>query len=134
MSDVRVLRRVLGPWSVVAFGVTNQIGAGLFFVSTQVQQTAPGTGDLVPWLMVVVVYGFGTSPQAFTTALTSHLHLSAAAITAQPPVHRVDWAAAFGTALPVLFFAYLGLSTATQTGDEAIDARRTLGRGVLIAV
>src|SRR5438045_1758245 len=53
MSDVRVLRRVLGPWSVVAFGVTNQIGAGLFFVSTQVQQTAPGTGDLVPWLMVV---------------------------------------------------------------------------------
>ncbi|HET9391923.1 MAG TPA: APC family permease [Candidatus Rubrimentiphilum sp.] len=254
MSDVRALRRVLGPWSVVAFGVTNQVGAGLFFVSTQVQQTAPGVGDLVPWLMlvggaltfltviayryffshgligaggeyvivsrtvnpfvgflvtflawfgmtgslgtlayaapkflatafdapffssdvgtlvtglallwivwlvhvrgvrlaaaiavlsmgvvvvvtaVVIVFGFGTSPQAFSAALTAHLHLSAAGITAQAPVHTVNWAAAFGTALPVLFFAYLGLSTATQTGDEAVDARRTLGRGVLIAV
>lgn len=254
MPEARALRRVLGPWSVVAFGVTNQIGAGLFFVSTQVQQTAPGAGDLVPWLMlaggaltfltvlayryffshgligaggeyvivsravnpfagflvtflawfgmtgslgtlsyaapqflatafnapffssdigtlvtglallwivwlvhvrgvrlaaaiavlsmgvviavtaVVIVFGFGTSPQAFAAALTAHLHVSAASVAAQAPVHRVDWAAAFGTALPVLFFAYLGLSTATQTGDEAVDARRTLGSGVLIAV
>jgi len=261
MSEVRGLRRVLGPWSVVAFGVTNQIGAGLFFVSTQVQQTAPGVGDLVPWLMVVggaltlltvvayryffshgligaggeyvivsralnpftgfivtflawfgvtgslgtlayaapkflatafnaigatdtsrffssdlgtlvtglgllwivwlihvrgvhlaaaiavlsmcfvvavtavvIGYGFSTSPQTFSAALMAHLHLSAAKLSAQAPVHRVDWGAAFGTALPVLFFAYLGLSTATQTGGEAIDARRTLARGVLIAV
>jgi APA family basic amino acid/polyamine antiporter len=254
MPEVRALRRVLGPWSVVAFGVTNQIGAGLFFVSTQIQQTAPGIGDLVPWLMivggaltfltviayryffshgligaggeyvivsravnpfigflatflawfgitgalgtlaytapkflatafnapffssdlgtlvtglallwivwlihvrgvhlaaaiavlsmcfvvvvtaVVIVYGFSTSPQTFSAALTAHLHLSATNLAAHAPVHRVDWSVALGTALPVLFFAYLGLSTATQTGAEAIDARRSLGRGVLIAV
>ena len=46
------LRRVLGTWAVVAFGVTNEIAAGLFFVSTQIQQTVPGVGDLVPWLML----------------------------------------------------------------------------------
>ncbi len=261
MAATNELRRVLGLWAVIAFGVTNQIGAGLFFVSTQVQQTAPGVGDLVPWLMimggaltfltviayryffasglvgaggeyvivsravnpfsgflvtflawfgmtgslgtlayaapkflatacsaigaadvgrflssdrgtliaglallwivwlihvrgirlaavlavlsmcvaiavsaVVIAYGFATSPQAFAVALTTHLHLPAAHVAEAAPVHRIDWSAAFGTALPLLFFAYLGLSTATQTGSEAVDPRRTLGRGVLIAI
>jgi amino acid transporter len=49
-------------------------------------------------------------------------------------VDRVDAKTAFWTALPVLFFGYLGLSTATQTGGEAIDARRSVAKGVVIAV
>ncbi len=255
------LRRVLGPWSVVAFGVTNEIAAGLFFVSTQIQQTAPGTGDLVPWLMilggaltfltvvayryffasglvgaggeyviisralspaagfvatflawfgmtaamgtlaytapkflsnacstldlpaaahflsstpgtlisgliliwgvwlvhvrgvrlaailtvsamcfviavasVVIVTGFAVSPHVFERALASRLHLSIDSVLAAAPVRGVDTRAAFWTALPVLFFGYLGLSTATQTGGEAIDARRSVAAGVVIAV
>lgn len=255
------LRRVLGLWSVVAFGVTNEIAAGLFFVSTQIQQTAPGVGDLVPWLMivggaltfatviayryffasglvgaggeyviisravspffgfiatflswfgvsgslgtlaytaptflanafdsigatgaaqflgspvgtiaaglvllwgiwyvhvrgvrlagtlavaamcfvvvvafVVIAYGFSTSPQTFTAAMEGRLHVSPAQVLAAAPVAHVNPAVAFGTALPVLFFGYLGLSTATQTGGEALDARRALSTGVVIAV
>jgi APA family basic amino acid/polyamine antiporter len=255
------LKRVLGLWSVVAFGVTNEIAAGLFFVSTQIQATSPGVGNLVPWLMLagggltlltvvayryffasglvgaggeyviirdavgmrsafvatvlswfgmtgalgtlayvapkflagacaavgldraahfltsvegtivagltllwsvwlvhvrgvrlaallavtamvfviavaltLMVYGFATTPDRFEHALSAHLHLRAAAVMAAAPVQRVSFATAFGTALPVLFFGYLGLSTATQTGGEAADGRRVLARGVLLAV
>lgn len=255
------LRRVLGPWSVVAFGVTNQIAAGLFFVTTQIQQTVPGVGDLVPWLMLaggavtllvalayryflacgitgaggeyemlrdalgvrwaflatllswfgmtgaagtlayvatrflanslafahwtsaaamldsapgtlicglillwgvwavhvrdvkftaaltvaamvfviavaltVSVYGFATTPAAFAQGVATRLHLSVESlITAGTPAH-VNTVSAVLSALPLLFFAYLGLSTATQTGAEAIDARRSLSNGVLVAV
>ncbi len=255
------LKRVLGLWSVVAFGVTNEIAAGLFFVSTQIQATSPGVGDLVPWLMLVggaitlltviayryffahglvgaggeyviisaavgrqsaflatflawfgmtgalgtlsyvaprflanacfslgftdagrvltsipgtlacgfallwgvwwihvrgvrlaaalavtamvfvllvagtvIVCGFATMPEHFEAALYGHLHLTAQQVRAAAPVHVVSWGAALGMALPVLFFGYLGLSTSTQTGGEAIDARRKLAQGVLIAV
>lgn len=255
------LKRVLGLWSVVAFGVTNEIAAGLFFVSTQIQQTAPGVGDLVPWLMIVgggitlltviayrhffaaglvgaggeyvilraaigpqsaflatflawfgmtgalgtlsyvapkflanacsslgfaaaahtltsvpgtlscglillwgiwfihvrgvrlaaalavvamifvllvaaivIGYGFATTSVHFEASLGSHLHLLVQRVRAASPIHDTSWGVALGTALPLLFFGYLGLSTATQTGGEAIDPRRSLSRGVLIAV
>lgn len=255
------LKRTLGAWAVVAFGVTNQIGAGLFFVTTQIQQTFPGVGDLVPWLMIVggaitaltvvayryffasglvgaggeyliiaravgprsaflatflawfgmtgalgtlayvapkflanactalglgdvarflaspqgtllaglallwgawwihvrsvrlagrlavaamffaiavavtlIVYGFATTPPQFAAALQAHVHVSIQAAMAAAPVSQVNIAAAVGSALPVLFFAYLGLSTATQTGAETIDPRRAVGKGVLVAV
>lgn len=258
---VQPLRRVLGTWAVVAFGVTNEIAAGLFFVSTQIQQTVPGVGNLVPWLMLaggaltlvtvaayryffasgligaggeyvilrdvlgarwgflatllawfgvtgslgtlayvaprflanacssmgwthaaaalvstpgtlacglvllwsiwlvhvrgvklaatltvaamlfvlavaltLTVYGFVTTPEHFTTALGARLHLSAHALGAQTVAAPVNPVAAIANALPLLFFGYLGLSTATQTGGEAVDARRSLSRGVLIAV
>lgn len=253
------LRRVLGTWAVVAFGVTNEIAAGLFFVSTQIQQTVPGVGDLVPWLMLaggaitlltvaayryffasgligaggeyviirdvlgvrwgflatllawfgvtgslgtlayvaprflanacssigwssaaaaltstpgtlacglvllwgvwlihvrgirlaagltvaamifvvavavtLMAYGFGADHMQFTAALTARLHLPAGELTQY--THATNTFGAIATALPVLFFGYLGLSTATQTGGEAVDARRSLSRGVLIAV
>jgi APA family basic amino acid/polyamine antiporter len=256
-----MLKRVLGLWSVVAFGVTNEIAAGLFFVSTQVQATAPGVGDLVPWLMIaggamtfltvvayryffaagligaggeyviirssvgrqsafvatllswfgmtgalgtlayvapqflgnacsslgfvqaarmltsspgtllcglallwiiwfvhvrgvrlaaalavaamifvlcvavtMIGYGFATTPTQFEGALLTHLHLSAHHVRALAPRQHVSIGEAFGTALPLLFFGYLGLSTATQTGGEAIDAQRSLSRGVVVAV
>lgn len=255
------LKRVLGPWAVVAFGVTNEIAAGLFFVSTQIQSTSPGAGGFVPWLMLagggitmltvvayryffahglvgaggeyvivseavgrrsaflatflawfgmtgslgtlsyvapkflanaclalglsgaanfltspigtltaglvllwgvwlihvrgvrlaaaltvaamifvlavavtLIAYGFATSPAQFHAALLAHLHLPAQRVAAAAPVHAQNAWTAFGTALPVLYFGYLGLSTATQTGGEAIDARRTLAQGVLAAV
>ncbi len=255
------LKRVLGPWSVVAFGVTNEIAAGLFFVSTQIQATAPGVGDYVPWLMIagglltfltvvayryffasglvgaggeyviisralspqaaflatflswfgvtaamgslaysapkflsnacstlgfegaaawltsaigtfaagalliwgvwcvhvrgvklaailtimamcfvivvaliVIVAGFATTPQAFAAALHERLHLDPNAVIAASKAHTSDAGVAFWTALPILFFGYLGLSTATQTGGEAVDAQRALARGVVIAV
>lgn len=256
---VQPLRRVLGTWAVVAFGVTNEIAAGLFFVSTQIQQTVPGVGDLVPWLMLgggaitlltvaayryffasglvgaggeyvilrdtlgvrsgflatllawfgvtgslgtlayvaprflanacssigwphadaalvstpgtlicglvllwgvwlihvrgvhfaavltvaamvfviavavtIMAYGFSTTPEHFAAAVTSRLGIASAGLRSftGPP-------ASIGTALtalPILFYGYLGLSTATQTGGEAVDARRSLSRGVLIAV
>ncbi len=231
------LRRVLGTWAVVAFGVTNEIAAGLFFVSTQIQQTVPGVGNLVPWLMLaggaitlltvaayryffasgligaggeyvilrdvlgmrwgflatllawfgvtgsigtlayvaprflanacssigwthaaaflvstpgtlacglamlfvlavavtIMAFGFATTPEQFTAALTSRLHLSAQTL-AQSGSQSRNTAGALVTALPLLFYGYLGLSTATQTGGEAVDARRSLSRGVLIAV
>lgn len=255
------LKRSLGFWSIVAFGVTNEIAAGLFFVSTQIQITSPGTAAYVPWLMLfggaltlltvaayryffasglvgaggeyvilrdavgtpsafaatflawfgmtgalgtlayvapkflanacssigllhaaqffssatgtltsgllllwgawgihvravrlaaalavaamvfvcavaltLIVYGFTTTPGQFEAALAAHLHVSILQLRAVAPVHNPNAAVAFGTALPVLFFGYLGLSTATQTGAEAIDARRSVGRGVLAAV
>jgi basic amino acid/polyamine antiporter, APA family len=259
--ESHALRRALGPWSVVAFGVTNEIAAGLFFVSTQIQQTAPGVGDLVPWLMivggaltfltviayryffasglvgaggeyvivsralnpfagflatflawfgvtaamgtlaytapkflanacstigldaaaaflsstpgtlvaglvllwgvwlihvrsvrlagvltvsamcfviavacVVIVTGFITTPAHFSAALASRLHLSIPKVLAAAPAHQTDLRSALWTALPVLFFGYLGLSTATQTGGEAVNAQRSLATGVVIAV
>lgn len=255
------LRRVLGTWAVVAFGVTNEIAAGLFFVSTQIQQTVPGVGDLVPWLMLagggitlltvvayryffasglvgaggeyviirdvlgvrwgflatllawfgvtgsigtlayvaprflanacsslgwtaaaaaltstagtvacgllllwgvwlihvrgvrfaalltvaamffviavavtIMAFGFAAAPGAFAAALASQLHLSAQALIAHSPAPGGGTIGAVATALPLLFYGYLGLSTATQTGGEAVDARRSLSRGVLIAV
>lgn len=257
--QVQPLRRVLGTWAVVAFGVTNEIAAGLFFVSTQIQQTVLGVGDLVPWLMLaggaltlltvvayryffasgligaggeyvilrdvlgerwgflatllawfgvtaslgtlayvapkflanacssiglahaaaalsstpgtlacglallwgvwlihvrgvrfaailtvaamlfviavavtIVAYGFATTPQHFGDALAARLHLSLPALAQHAPATHT-WGAV-ATALPLLFYGYLGLSTATQTGGEAIDAQRSLSRGVLIAV
>jgi APA family basic amino acid/polyamine antiporter len=254
------LQRSLGIWSVVAFGVTNEIAAGLFFVSTQIQTSSPGVGTFVPWLMLAggaitlltvlayryffaaglvgaggeyviihasvgrrsaflatllswfgmtgalgtlsyvaprflanacaslglvdaarvlsssagtlicglalvwgvwfvhvrgvrlasalaitamifvlsvaltaIVYGFATTQAHFEAALSAHLHLSSQRVRAAAPVRTLQLSAVWG-ALPVLFFGYLGLSTATQTGSEAVDARRTLSRGVLIAV
>lgn len=254
------LRRVLGTWAVVAFGVTNEIAAGLFFVSTQIQQTVPGVGNLVPWLMLaggaitlltvcayryffasglvgaggeyvilrdvlgarwaflatllawfgvtgsigtlayvapkflanacssigwthaaallastpgtiacglvllwgiwlihvrgvrfaavltvaamlfviavaltIVVFGFTTSPEQFGAALAARLHLPVHTFV-QHSSERTGTLGAVFTALPLLFYGYLGLSTATQTGGEAVDARRSLSRGVLIAV
>ncbi len=82
----------------------------------------------------MVGFGFATSPGRFEAALLMHLHLAAAHVRALAPTQRVSFAAAFGTALPLLFFGYLGLSTSTQTGGEAVDARHSLSRGVLIAV
>lgn len=258
---VQPLRRVLGTWSVVAFGVTNEIAAGLFFVSTQIQQTVPGVGDLVPWLMLaggaitlltvvayryffasglvgaggeyvilrdtlgarsgflatllawfgvtgsigtlayvaprflanacsslgwthvaavltstpgtiacglvllwgvwlihvrgvrfaamltvaamlfviavavtIMAYGFATTPEQFGAALTARLHVSPQTLLASGAPRTTSTAGAVLTALPLLFYGYLGLSTATQTGGEAVDARRSLSRGVLIAV
>ena len=255
------LRRVLGLWSVVAFGVTNEIAAGLFFVSTQVQATAPGAGNFVPWLMlaggaltgltviayryffaagligaggeyvivhgalgrqsaflgtllawfgmtgalgtlayvapkflanacdslgfahasqmlasvpgtlvcglvllwgvwlvhvrgvrlaaslavaamifvlvvaaIVIGYGFATAPARFEAAMTAHLHLVAQHVRAAAPVHDERLGTALWSALPLIFFGYLGLSTATQTGSEAVDPRRSLSQGVLVAV
>lgn len=255
------LKKVLGPWSVVAFGVTNEIAGGLFFLSTQIQGNVPGAGDWVPWLMVIggaltfltviayryffasglvgaggeyvivsralnpaagflatflawfgVTAGMGalaytatkflsnacssvgwiaaaeylktdigilvtglvliwgiylihvrgvklagvltvtamcfvifvaaivaiagamTTPASFEAALAAKLHLSAAAVIAHAKVQTTDTGAAFWKALPLLFFGYLGLSTATQTGGEAKDAQRSLSRGVVIAV
>jgi amino acid transporter len=259
--EVRPLRRVLGTWAVVAFGVTNEIAAGLFFVSTQIQQTVPGVGDLVPWLMLaggaitlltvvayryffasgligaggeyvilrgvlgarwgflatllawfgvtgsigtlayvaprflanacsslgwtqaaailvstpgtlacglvllwgvwlihvrgvrfaalltvaamlfviavavtIMAYGFSTTPEQFGTALASRLHVAPQMLLRQSGAQHTNLASAVLTALPLLFYGYLGLSTATQTGGEAVDARRSLARGVLIAV
>lgn len=258
--QVQPLRRVLGTWAVVAFGITNEIAAGLFFVSTQIQQTVPGIGSTVPWLMLgggaitlltvlayryffasglvgaggeyvilrdvlgarwgflatllawfgvtgsigtlayvapkflanacsaigwthaaavltstpgtvvcglillwgvwlihvrgvhvaalltvvamlfvfavavtIIGYGFSTTPEHFTAALTARLHVPAQAF-AKAGAGRTASLGAVLTALPLLFYGYLGLSTATQTGGEAVDARRSLARGVLIAV
>jgi amino acid transporter len=245
----------------VAFGVTNQIAAGLFFVSTQIQQTVPGIGDVVPWLMLagggitlltvlayryffargiigaggeylmlrdslgqrwaflatllalfgttgslgtlayvatrflsnacaaiewnamatllagapgaiicglvllwgvwivhvrgikfaavltiasmvfvvavaltVTGYGFATTPAQFGSALAAKLHVSLGTLLAQGRPQQVSILGNVATALPILFYSYLGLSAATQTGDEAVDARRSLSRGVLVAV
>jgi amino acid transporter len=64
----------------------------------------------------------------------SRLHLSAPTVVAQNGGKHANVVGAIVTALPLLFYGYLGLSTATQTGGEAVDARRSLARGVLIAV
>lgn len=255
------LSRTLGLWAVIAFGLTNEIAAGLFFISTQIQQSSPGVGSLVPLLMavggaitlltvfvyryffasgligaggeyiiisrslspgaafistllawfgftgalgtlayaaphflasaayafgeasagsllssnlgtliaglaflwtfwlihvrgirlagilaiismvlvlsvsvVMIIYGFATSPSTFEIALAQHLHLNVQSIIEAAPVKKVSLRAAFGSALPVLFFGYLGLSTATQTGGEAINAEKSLPAAVLIAV
>jgi amino acid transporter len=260
MRDTSELRRALGLWSVVAFAVTNQIGAGLFFVSTQVQLAAPGVGDAVPWLMVlggaitalivaayrlllrdgavgaggeyvmlartlgtrwafcatflgwfgltgalgalaltavrflestasalgasacaaalhaplgtcaaglaliwavwalhvrgvavagriawiagtfVVALALGVaafaatlSPEAVTAAAAAHVHRSAQAIIAAVPP-SLPLTQACAAALPLLFFSYLGIATATQAGDETRDADRALPRALVIAV
>ncbi len=83
---------------------------------------------------IVIGYGFATPPEWFETALLTRLHLVAAYVRSAAPVHGVSWRVALGSALPVLFFGYLGLSTATQTGGEVLDERRSLSRGVLLAV
>ncbi|WDL97721.1 APC family permease [Alicyclobacillus sp. ALC3] len=255
------LNRALGPLAVIAFGLTNEIAAGLFFVSTQIQQSSPGVGNLVPLLMIVggiitfltvVVYrfffgaglvgaggeyviisrslspgiafvvtflawfgftgalgtlaysapkflstaflslgatglgnflasnvgilivgvvilwvfwavhvfgvklagtlttiamflvfavalvmiftGFSTNHAAFDAAMAQRTHLSVASVLAASPVKHVSVSTAFATALPTLFFGYLGLSTATQTGGEAKNPTKSLAKGVLITV
>lgn len=83
---------------------------------------------------IVIVTGFITTPAHFQTALAAKLHLDPAHVMAQSPASASDAGAAFWKALPILFFGYLGLSTATQTGGEAIDAQKSLSKGVVIAV
>ena len=260
MKQQSDLRRTLGILAVIAFGVTNEVGAGLFFISTQIQQTAPGVGNLVPWLMIVgglitfaiaivyryffssgligaggeyvmisrsvgrgyafiatflawfgfsgalgtlayaapkfmaaaslsmgaislshylasptgtliiglgllwgvwfihvrgirlagvltvvamfiviavtiviIIYGFSTTQHTFEVAISRKVHIAADKIINAAPVQHLNFVEAFKTALPILFFGYLGLSTATQTGDEAINARHSLARAVIIA-
>ncbi len=255
------LNRTLGLVAIIAFGLTNEIAAGLFFVSTQIQQSSPGVGNLVPLLMIVggiitfitvityrfffssglvgaggeyviisrslspgiafvatflawfgftgalgtlayaapkflasaaislgaksighflssntgilitgliilwglwlihvlgvrlagnlasiamflvfavsllmIIYGFVTNQATFNTALSQHLHLSIQTIINAAKVRHVSYGVAFGSALPVLFFGYLGLSTATQTGGEAKNPAKSLATGVLITV
>lgn len=261
MPDSHQLTRVLGLLSIIAFGLTNEIASGLFFVSTQIQGSAPGVGNLVPLLMIVggaitlvtvvayrfffasglvgaggeyvmisravnpgiafvvtvlawfgftgslgtlsyaapsflasathamglsgltsfftsplgivvtglmiiwglyavhvlgvrlagilvviamflvlavsalmMIYGFSTSHAGFDAALAAHLHRSASALAAQAPVAHSSVRVAFVSALPTLFFGYLGLSTATQTGGEAKNPATSLARAVLIIV
>ncbi|EPZ46070.1 APC family permease [Alicyclobacillus acidoterrestris] len=255
------LNRTLGLIAIVAFGLTNEIASGLFFVSTQIQKTAPGVGSLVPLLMIVgglitfitviayryffasgligaggeyvmlsksvsqpigfvstflawfgltgslgslsytaptflataassiglqgaaqflssnigiligglviiwafwlihvrgvrlagilaviamcivlfvaillMVVGFSTNQNTLASAVATHLHIPLNHILNASPAHHVSPGVAFGSALPVLFFGYLGLSTATQTGGEAVNAQHTLPRGVLFTV
>lgn len=255
------LHRTLGLIAIVAFGLTNEIASGLFFVSTQIQQSSPGVGNLVPLLMIVggiitlitvivyrfffssgligaggeyviisrslspgvafvvtflawfgftgslgtlafaapkflatavtsmgaksfgtvissnagilicglvilwgmwfihvlgvrlagilaiiamflvflvallmMIFGFVTNQSTFDVALTQHLHLSISSIMQAAKVQHTNVGVAFGSALPVLFFGYLGLSTATQTGGEAKNASSNLAKGVLITV
>lgn len=84
--------------------------------------------------LVMIIYGFSTNHATFDSALTQHLHLSIKSITSASPVQHTSYGAAFGTALPTLFFGYLGLSTATQTGGEAKNAAKSLAKAVLITV
>ena len=255
------LDKSLGIFAVIAFGLTNEIASGLFFVSTQIQQSSPGVGNLVPLLMilggaitlvtvlayryffasglvgaggeyvmisrslspgiafvvtflawfgftgalgtlayaaphflaaaaqsfgaiglgqflsstlgilltgliiiwgiwlvhirgvrlagllviismvlvlvtalVLSVYGFATSPATFSQAIAQHLHMSATEIENHAPVQSVSWSTALWSALPVLFFGYLGLSTATQTGGEARNPKSDLPKAVLATV
>ncbi|KUO95682.1 APC family permease [Ferroacidibacillus organovorans] len=261
MQQPNHLNRALGLLAVIAFGLTNEIAAGLFFVSTQIQQSTPGVGNLVPLLMLVggaitfvtvvayryffasglvgaggeyvmisralspgiafvvtflawfgftgalgtlaysapkflstaalslgatgigaffasnagilivgliilwgfwfihvhgvrlagtlttiamflvfvvalvmIIIGFASSQHTFVNALTQHLHIPLTSIIAASPVHNVSYGIAFGSALPVLFFGYLGLSTATQTGGEAKNAVKSLSKAVVVTV
>lgn len=255
------LNRALGLLSVVAFGLTNEIASGLFFVSTQIQQSSPGVGSLVPLLMIVggiitfltvlayryffasglvgaggeyviisrslspgvafvvtflawfgftgslgtlaysapkflstaflslgatgvgnflasnvgilitgllilwvfwaihvfgvklagtlttiamflvfavalvmIIAGFATNHGAFDAALVHRAHVNLQSVIAASPVRHVSVRVAFASALPTLFFGYLGLSTATQTGGEAKNAAKSLAQAVLITV
>lgn len=261
MANSHQLTRVLGLLSIIAFGLTNEIASGLFFVSTQIQGSSPGVGSLVPLLMIVggaitlvtvvayrfffssglvgaggeyvmisravnpgiafvvtvlawfgftgslgtlsyaapsflasathamgigsltsfftssvgiiitgliiiwglyavhvfgvrlagilvviamflvfavsvimMIYGFSTTHAGFDAALASHLHLSAKALAAKAPVAHSSARIAFEAALPTLFFGYLGLSTATQTGGEAKNPGTSLAKAVIIIV
>lgn len=252
---------VFGLLTVVAFGLTNEIASGLFFLTTQIQLSAPGAGSLVPLLMIVggivillsvliyrfffasglfgaggeyvmvkhtmgrptaflvtfvswfgatavmgtlasvaplflanafsglglhqvatflssktgiliiglvliwlfwaihvtdvkiagllanismflvfvvallmMVVGFHTSPSALAVQLSDKLHVTLAHAIQSSPVQKTSPKAAFIGALPVLFFGYLGLSTATQTGAEAKNVKKTLPLAVLITV
>lgn len=112
---------------------------GVWFIHVRGVHIA-GTLAVIAMVFVIVVacvvigYGFSTDPQTFALAMQTHLHVSAQHVTAASPASRVNVLAAFGTALPILFFGYLGLSTATQTGGEAINAQRALSKAVVIAV
>jgi basic amino acid/polyamine antiporter, APA family len=255
------LPKVLGLLSIIAFGLTNEIASGLFFLTTQVQVSAPGTGSLVPLLMLVgglviilsvIIYrfffasglfgaggeyimisqsisrpvafwatfiswfgatavmgtlasvaplflanafdgfgmhaaaqfcssktgtliiglaliwgfwaihvtgvriagllatismflvvivalllmflGFATTPESLGSALSAKLHMSLPEVMNHASVQSTNFKAAFVGALPVLFFGYLGLSTATQTGGEAKNVRKDLPLAVLITV
>lgn len=257
-SKLGLVRR-LGIVSVIAFGVTNEVGNGLFFISTQIQETAPGVGNLVPWLMVIgalvtllvaviyrfffasgligaggeyvmisrvigkpsafiatflawfgfsgamsisayvaprfmadvcvslgamsaahylsstegtliiglcilwgvwfihvrgirvagtfvivamiiviavtlviIVYGFSTPPDIFKAALVQETKIPINRILNASPTNQVNTYEAFFIALPILYFSYLGLSTATQTGDEARNAKSSLSKAVFI--
>ncbi|NMP24154.1 APC family permease [Sulfobacillus harzensis] len=261
MASSHQLTRVLGLLSIIAFGLTNEIASGLFFVSTQIQGSSAGVGSLVPLLMIVggvitlftviayrfffasglvgaggeyvmisrsvspgiafvvtvlawfgftgslgtlsyaapsflasathamgltglgafftssagiiltgliiiwglyavhvfgvrlagilvvvamflvlvvsavmMIYGFSTTHASFDAALATRLHLSAKVLAAKAPVQQSSIRVAFEAALPTLFFGYLGLSTATQTGGEAKNPTTSLAKAVLIIV
>ncbi len=261
VTKIGKLPAVLGLLSIIAFGLTNEIASGLFFLTTQVQVSSPGTGSLVPVLMagggvviltsvliyrfffasglfgaggeyvmiahtvgrpaafiatfvswfgatavmgtlasvaplflanafsgfglqnaaafcssntgilviglaliwvfwgihaigvrvagllatvsmflvfiaalLLIIIGFHTTPSALGAELSSKLHVTMTQAIHRAPVQSTSLKAAFMGALPVLFFGYLGLSTATQTGAEAKNARRNLPLAVLVTV
>lgn len=260
-QEYHQLPRVLGLMAIIAFGLTNEIASGLFFLTTQVQITNPGTGNLVPLLMIVgglviilsviiyryffgaglfgaggeyvmvansinrpvafwvtfiswfgatavmgtlayvapiflanaatalgmratasfltsttgiiivgivfiwgfwaihvsgikvagllasismylifatvivlIIIGFSTTSTGLGAALAAKAHVTLAQAIMHSPVQATKPLVAFEGALPVLFFGYLGLSTATQTGAEAKNAKKDLPHAVLITV
>lgn len=80
--------------------------------------------------LVVVSYGFGSSPQAFTSAVEAKLHL-----TLNSTVSNVgpSTLSVFLSTCTLFIFAYGGISAAPMLGGEAKNASKTMPRGILWA-
>ncbi|MHB1684776.1 MAG: APC family permease [Bacilli bacterium] len=80
---------------------------------------------------LVVAVGLSHSPAALFTALAARQGLVAASLMNHAPPQTT---AAFFSVLPLLYFAYSGLRSATYTGGETPNAKGVVGKSILVLV
>ncbi|SMC05022.1 Amino acid transporter [Sulfobacillus thermosulfidooxidans DSM 9293] len=80
----------------------------------------------------VIIIGFTHNGTELAQKLATHDQLSASYLSAHATAHP-SWLAFF-EALPVLYFAYAGLRSATYAGGETPNAKMVVGRSILIVL
>ncbi|PWI57102.1 APC family permease [Sulfoacidibacillus thermotolerans] len=81
--------------------------------------------------LLVMIVGFSHSPANLLEILAAKTHLSPAILMNGAPRQT---SFAFFMVLPVLYYAYSGLRGATYTGGETPNAKRVLGKSILLLV
>ncbi|MCL5012837.1 MAG: APC family permease [Firmicutes bacterium] len=130
----------LGTWLAAPIG-TVMTGLVMIWLAWAIHaRGVKHVGTLVKGAMVVIaiaamsviIVGFSHTPGDVARQLGVRDHLVLAFLTAHAGP-RSHWSAFFES-LPILYFAYAGLRGATYAGGEVNQARKVVGRSVLIVL
>ncbi len=81
--------------------------------------------------LLVMIVGFSHSPENLMIVLATKTHLASSTLMNGAPQQT---SMAFFMVLPVLYYAYSGLRGATYTGGETPNAKKVLGKSIILLV